>query len=435
MIQRYQHADMKDIWSDHHRFETFLCVELSVLKELSRAKLIPLTEKDVRAVAQSIQIDVKRIGEIEARTQHEILAFVEHVAEQCGVSGKWIHYGLTSSDVLDTAFSLQVKEGARVLKKEMLGVLQSLDELIKTHGKKLIMGHTHGVPAQPMMLEHLFSLWGVHLAEAFDGFMSAARRLCCVKLSGAVGNYPVITPEIEAAVAKDLDLPVVSIASQVVGRHLHAQLMSQLATVMSVIEKIALDIRHHHRDGQIREGFAKGQMGSSAMPHKQNPIACENFSGMARLMRAYAGAALENIALWMERDISHSSVERVIFPDAFHSGAYTLKRLAGVLSNLDVDEKRMRACIENTHEVYYSQMVNLKLLSQEKDKEKDRAAAYTAAQEASFEATKNNQSFLSLIQKKFPTLSWSDMSLQIWQKHSSVKAFREAHAYVEKRQI
>lgn len=433
MIERYQHSDIQKIWNDLSRFEFLWKVELSALKVMSRKKIIPIDEATIKKFESRVEINIQKIHEIEKRTQHEVLAFVEYVAEQCGADGKWIHYGLTSSDVLDTALSCQIRASAQVLKKLMEDVFDGIQSLIKVHGRLLIMGRTHGMSAQPMLLEHKFAMWGTHLAEACVPFFEALKNACCAKLSGAVGNYPVLSREIEIAVAHDLGLRPATVSSQVVGRHLHGAVVTQLAIMLSVIEKIAVDIRHHHCRGEIQEGFAKGQMGSSAMPHKQNPIACENFSGMARLARGYAQMALENIPLWLERDISHSSVERVVFPDIFHVAAYTLNRFSGVLKNLQVNSTAVQNSLKADNDVSYSQHVLLRLLSEEKDK----TVAYQKVQELSFKAKKENISFVKLVGQAYPKMSWSDLKPSIWEKElgRSTQLFQEAVSNVKKQKV
>ena len=433
MIERYQHSDIQKIWNDLNRFEIFWKIELAALKAMSRKKIIPIDEKTIRVFEDRVKMDIQKIGDLEKRTQHEVLAFVEHVSTQCGKEGRWVHYGMTSSDVLDSALSLQIKESGKVLKPLVCEVFDAIGQLIQSHGKILIMGRTHGMNAQPLLLEHKFALWGTQLAEACERFFDTVQSACALKLSGAVGNYTVLAPEIELAVAKDLGLKVAAVSSQVIGRHHHAAVVTQLAIVLSVIEKIAVDIRHHHRLGEIQEGFAKGQMGSSAMPHKHNPIACENFSGMARLARGYAQMSLENIALWLERDISHSSVERVVFPDIFHIAAYTLSRFKDVLKNLRINPDVIEQNLKEDNDVFYSQHVLLRLLSEEKDK----AAAYRKVQELSFKAHKENANFLKLIQQAYPKMSWNDLKRDVWEKQSgrSTKLFQEAASHVEKQNL
>jgi adenylosuccinate lyase len=423
MIERYEHPEMTPIWSETGRFEKLKDVECAVLRVMAKHKVVPLSDKDVDHLEKSFKIDLGKIKAHEKNTQHEILAFVAHWVDQCGPEGRWIHYGLTSSDVLDTALSLQIQSSLPILKKEFAKVLQAIESLIKNHGDNWILGRTHGVPAQPLKLSHKFALWGTHLAEAFEHFQYLTHNACQIKLSGAVGNYPIVSPEIEAESAKFLGLVPTSVATQVIGRHHHAALISQLAVVMGVIEKIAVDIRLHHQWGEICEGFSKKQMGSSAMPHKKNPIACENFTGMAKLLRGYTLMSLENIALWFERDISHSSVERVVFPDSFHIGAYTFKRLASVLSHLTINPKAMKDNLDSVQNVFYSQFINLSLLT----KETNKTAAYKQVQQCAFEARETNTDFLKLVKQKLPDLDMSKLNLKVWEQHEQcpITAFKE----------
>jgi adenylosuccinate lyase len=412
MIERYTHSEMTPIWSTASRYRVWWEVESEVMRELSRQKILPFGLDELERALKNVKLNVEAILGLEAKTQHDVIAFVDHVSPQMGPLGKWLHYGLTSSDVVDTAFSLQIQRASRVVLGEARSVLASLDRLIQTHGTRWMMGRTHGMNAQPQTLEQVFALWGVHLAEAVQNWIRHVKQACVAKLSGAVGNYPFISPAVEAKVAKSLGLTPCAIASQVVGRHLHAQVLCSMAVMMGVVEKIAVDLRHHHRSGieEMQEGFASGQKGSSAMPHKQNPIACENLTGLARMLRCYAGAALENIALWMERDISHSSVERVIFPDAFELCAYGLKRLSGVLTHLRIHPKNLQAHLDEARQVFYSQAVQLRHLRVAKD----RTESYNQVQELSFQAKEQNQDFLVLAQSKLAQVDLSGLSLDLW---------------------
>ncbi len=426
MISRYTHPEMDSIWSQAAKFESWLTVEWAVLEVLSDKGTIPISRKRLDQLRDLIQLSPERISEIEATTRHDVIAFVTHVAEQTKDVGNWVHYGLTSSDVIDTALSLQIKKAAGVLKKELQTTLDTLSQLINEHGDLMIMGRTHGVAAQPMTLGQKFALWGTHLSEVGLSLFSALNEAASVKLSGAVGNYPILSETVELEVAEKLGLPCVRGATQVIGRHVHARMHSELALMGSVIEKISVDIRSHQRSHELMEGFVKGQKGSSAMPHKKNPIGCENLTGIARLLRGYANSASENVALWMERDISHSSVERVIIPDAFQILAYGLKRFTSILKNLHVNPEGLEKNLKEARNTYYSQMLHLKLLRYFDD----RSEAYDAAQKASFEAHELNADFIDVVQKNWPELDISDWSLACWQSKKIIHSFEEVKRHV-----
>jgi len=344
LIDRYTRPEMGKIWSSEFRFSFMLEVETAVAEAQAEKGIIP--KAAAQAIRKKGKFSVSRILEIEKETKHDVIAFVSNVAENVGPHGRYIHFGMTSSDVLDTATSVQLGAASRVLEESLKGLKKSLLQQIRKHRSTLCSGRTHGMHAEPTSFG--MKLCG-HLAELLrceNRFKNAIDQVKICKLSGAVGTYSAQSPAIEKAVARKLKLRTETIATQVIPRDRHAEVFVSLALIGACLERLSVELRHLQRTevGEVYEGFSKGQKGSSAMPHKKNPISSENLTGCARLLRSYAQASLENIALWHERDISHSSVERVAFPDAFILCDYGLHRMAGVIANLQVDKERM---IEN----------------------------------------------------------------------------------------
>ncbi|MGE0529288.1 MAG: adenylosuccinate lyase, partial [Bdellovibrionales bacterium] len=327
MIPRYTRPEMGNLWTQEARFQCLLEVELAVAQVQSQLKMIPAEAyEEIRAKAR---FDVARIEEIEKTTKHDVIAFVSAVAEQVGPSGRYIHYGMTSSDVLDTALSVQIQKASPLLLSRFDRVERALETLVRKHAFTLTAGRTHGMHAEATTFG--FKMAG-HLSEfrrTRERVMRALAQMKIVKLSGAVGTYSTQPPEVERRVGELLGLEPERVATQVIPRDRHAELLWALAMTGAAIERLAIELRHLQRTevGEVIENFTPGQKGSSAMPHKKNPISAENLTGLARLLRANAGAALENVVLWHERDISHSSVERVIFPDSFILADYALDRL------------------------------------------------------------------------------------------------------------
>lgn len=376
MIKRYTRPEMGDLWSPESRFQCLLEVELAVAKAQAAAGMIPSSAyKNIKAKAK---FKVERIDEIEKTTKHDIIAFVSNLAENVGEDGRYIHYGMTSSDVLDTALSVQVQKALTVLMKGFDRLESALKKQIKRHAKTLCAGRTHGMHAEPTTFG--FKLAG-NLAEferARARVENAGRQMAIAKLSGAVGTFTTQPADIEKAVAKDLGLSPETLATQVIPRDRHAEMMWSLAITGAAIERLSIELRHLQRTevGEVIENFTPGQKGSSAMPHKKNPISAENLTGAARLLRANAGAALEDVALWHERDISHSSVERVIFPDSFILADYALHRLADLVDGLYVDAERMKTNMEASQGQLFSSQVLLAMI----DKGLVREEAYKIVQ-------------------------------------------------------
>jgi adenylosuccinate lyase len=318
-----------------------------------------------KAIADKGRFSAKRIAEIEKQTKHDVIAFVSNVAENVGPHGKYIHFGLTSSDVLDTAFSLQVREAGVVLRDSMSVLEKALLDLVKKHQDTLCAGRTHGMFAEPTTFGFKMSGFLAELRRNIVRVERGLAQMAICKLSGAVGTYSSMGVDVENRVAKKLKLIPETIATQVIPRDRHAEMILSLAMLTGGLERLSVELRHLQRSevGEVTEGFSKGQKGSSAMPHKKNPISAENITGLSRLLKGYAFTTMENIPLWHERDISHSSAERVIFPDAFIVTDYAVRRMATLLSGLEINKKRMLENIESSQGQLFSSHVLLALVA------------------------------------------------------------------------
>lgn len=362
MIPRYSREPMARIWSEENKFLTWLKVELAAMEALADEGLIPPDAPDRAKIAAVV--DVARIHEIEKQTQHDVAAFVDQVAATMGEYGRYFHFGLTSSDVLDTALALRLRESATLLLADLDELLAVLKEQAYRYKDQVMVGRTHGVHAEPITLGLKFALWYAEFQRQRKRLARARDVVSVGKLSGAVGTFAHLPPSVEAGVCARLGLTPAPIANQIIQRDRHAEYLTTLALIGSSIEKVALEIRHLQRT-EVREAeefFAAGQKGSSAMPHKRNPVLSENLCGLARLLRANALAAMENIALWHERDISHSSVERVIFPDSNILLDFMLARLTRLLKNLTVYPHRMEANLALSRGLVFSQTLLLALV-------------------------------------------------------------------------
>lgn len=376
MIARYTRPEMGAIWELENKFEKMQEVEIAVAQAQASLGIIPRAA--AKAITENARFSVKRIHELEQQTKHDVIAFVSNVAENVGEWGRFVHYGMTSSDVLDTAFSLQVRDAGQVLMQTVDFLIRNLQSLAHRHEYTLCAGRTHGMFAEP-------TTFGLKMAGHLAEIQRNRKRLelgladmnVC-KLSGAVGTYSGQPPIVESKVAKRLKLELETVATQIIPRDRHAYLMNSLALLGGCLERLALELRHLQRSevGEVTEGFSKGQKGSSAMPHKKNPISAENICGASRLLRAYAQASMENIALWHERDISHSSVERVIFPDAFILADYATHRAAVLVEGLEVHKRRMQENIDQAQGQLFSSQVLLALV----EKGLDREMAYAHVQ-------------------------------------------------------
>ena len=361
MIERYTNPEMGRLWSDQKKYETWLQVELASVDALVDEGIVPAADAtELRARAD---FSVDRINEIEKVTQHDVIAFTTSVAEFAGPSARWLHFGLTSSDVIDTAQALQMRDATDLILTLVDGLMAAVRERAEEHRRTPMIGRTHGVHAEPMTLGVKIALWHAELARDRDRIVRAREVVSVGKLSGAVGTFAHLPPSVEESVCRRLGLTPAPVASQVIQRDRHAELMSALAITASTLEKIALEIRGLQKTeiGEVEEPFAKGQKGSSAMPHKRNPIGCEQIVGMARLMRSNLMAALENNALWHERDISHSSVERVILPDTFIGVDHMLRRMTRIVKGMVVYPERMLENLNRSRGVVFSGTVLLEL--------------------------------------------------------------------------
>ncbi|MBX3157378.1 MAG: adenylosuccinate lyase [Deltaproteobacteria bacterium] len=364
MIPRYRRQELAALWEDKARFELWLEIELAACRAMERAGSVPAgTAAKVQAAAAG-KLDPERILAIEATTRHDVIAFLTHVEELAGEPARWLHLGMTSSDVLDTALAVQT---VRALDKiaAVIGELSAaLAVRAREHAATPMIGRSHGIHAEPIVAGLVFARWHAELGRAAARLARARETIAVGKLAGAVGVYGNLDPRIEREALGELGLAAETVATQIVARDRHAEVLCALAILGTAIEQIALGVRHWQRTevGEAEEGFAPGQKGSSAMPHKKNPILSENLCGLARLLRSYAQAGLEDVALWHERDISHSSVERVALPDATILADFMAARATGLVERLVVFPERMRANLERTGGLYFSEAVLLALV-------------------------------------------------------------------------
>ncbi len=363
MIPRYTPSEMGRLWSDQRKYDTWLRVESAAADAMADHGLIPLDA--ARDIRDKGKVDAARVDEIERTTQHDVIAFTTAVAEHVGASARWLHFGMTSSDVIDTAHALQMQASVDLLLQDLSVLLRVVRDRADEHRRTPMIGRTHGVHAEPMTFGLKLALWFTELVRDYDRLVRAREAISVGKLSGAVGTYAHLDPSIEQAVCAALGLTPAPVASQVIQRDRHAELLSTLAITAASLEKFAVEVRGLQKTeiGEVAEPFAKGQKGSSAMPHKRNPIGCEQITGLARLVRGNAMAALENVALWHERDISHSSVERVIVPDSFCALDHMVRRFTRIVRDLVVYSDRMRDNLERSRGVVFSGTVLLELAS------------------------------------------------------------------------
>jgi adenylosuccinate lyase len=352
---------MGRIWSDQRRYETWLRVEVAACEAMAVAGLIPA--EAARDIRDRGRFDVARIEEIERTTQHDVIAFTTAVGENVGPSARWLHFGLTSSDIVDTAQALQMRDACDLILANLEGLADVVRGRAFEHRRTAMIGRTHGVHAEPMTFGLKLALWYAELGRDIERVRRARAAISVGKLSGAVGTFAHLPPSIEADVCRRLGLEPAPVASQIVQRDRHAELLAALAITGASLEKFALEVRGLQKTelGEVEEPFAVGQKGSSAMPHKRNPIGCEQVVGLARLIRANAHAALENVALWHERDISHSSVERVILPDSFIALDHMIRRFTRIVGGLVVHQDRMRENLARSRGVIFSGSVLLEL--------------------------------------------------------------------------
>ena len=361
MIRRYAQPQMSAIWAEQRRFECWLEVELAAADAMAEAGIVP--QDAARELRAKATFDIARIDEIEQTTQHDLIAFTTAVAEAVGPAARWLHFGLTSSDVVDTALALQMRQACDLILEDLDALAAAIRQRAFEHRRTPMMGRTHGVHAEPMTLGLKLALWYAEVQRDIVRVRRAREAVAVGKISGAVGTFAHLPPSIEARVCEMLGLTADSISTQVVQRDRHAELMSTLAITAASIEKFALEIRGLQKTelGEVEEPFGKGQKGSSAMPHKRNPVGCEQLCGLARVVRGNAVAAFENVALWHERDISHSSVERVILPDSFLALDHMLRRFTRIVSGMVVYPDRMLENLARSRGVVFSGQVLLEL--------------------------------------------------------------------------
>lgn len=361
MIDRYTREEMGRIWSLDYKFQTYLDVELAVCHTYHKLGQIP--SGAMAQIEEKADFSLTRIDEIEAEVRHDVIAFLTCVNENIGDASRYVHMGLTSSDVIDTALALQIKEANKILEKDLEKVISAIKTLAKKHKNTICIGRSHGVHAEPMTFGVKLLSWLDIFERNSKRFKAVSKEIAVGQISGPVGTYSNISPEVEKLTCEELGLIPARISTQVIARDYHANYLQNLALIASCIDQCAIELRHLQRTEvlEVEEGFAKGQKGSSAMPHKKNPISGENLSGLARVVRANAVAALENIPLWHERDISHSSAERIIFPDSTILVDYMLNRFANVVENLVVHEENMLRNTSLYGGVVYSQRVLLAL--------------------------------------------------------------------------
>jgi adenylosuccinate lyase len=361
MIPRYSRPEMARLWSDENRFATWLEVEIAATEVLAERGVVP--REALAAIRDRARFDVARIGEIEREVQHDVVAFVSCVAESVGPEGRWLHYGLTSSDVVDTALAILMRDACDLLRTGLLDLTEAVRERALRHRHAPMIGRTHGVHAEPTTFGLKMALWHAELERQLARLDRARAGIAFGKLSGAVGTFSHLPPEVEEAVCARLGLLPAPVSSQVLQRDRHAEVMTTLALVAASLEKFATEIRALQKTEvrEVEEPFAAGQKGSSAMPHKRNPVGCEQVCGLARVVRANALAAMENVALWHERDISHSSAERVIVPDSFLALDHMLARFTRIVRGMAVDEARMRRNLDLGRGLVFSGQLLLEL--------------------------------------------------------------------------
>ena len=390
MIERYSLSPMKELWSEQAKYERWLKVELAVIEVLKERGDVPA--EDANEILSKAEVNVERILEIESEIGHDLLSFVRQLEESVGPSGRFIHKGLTSYDVVDTSLSMALSEGITLLEGELRALIEIVKQRADEHKDTLMIGRTHGMQAEPITFGLLLLVWFAELQRNLERLEHARAAVSYGKISGSVGTYANVDPETEQAVCEKLDLKAASITNQILQRDNHAEALSTLAVVAGTIEKMAINIRHLHRTevGEVREGKAHP---SSSMPHKQNPSTSETISGLVRIVRMNSLAALENMAIWHEQDLSRSSVERIIIPDSFIALHYMLRKMTEVMSHLQVNEEKMRANVELNLGGVFSQAVLLKLI----DKGMPRKEAHNLIRSYTVESEKSQTHLRELL--------------------------------------
>jgi adenylosuccinate lyase len=394
MIERYSRPEMARLWSQDAKYDAWLKVELAVCEVYAKRGVIPADA--LGRIKAKARVDAARIDEIEARTRHDVIAFLTNLEESIGADSRYVHVGMTSSDVLDTALALQLQQACDVLLADLERFRRALRALALAHKGTLCVGRSHGIHAEPMVFGLKPALWFAEAGRNIERLKRGKEAVGVGKISGAIGTFAHVDPDVEEEVCRLLGLEPDPISTQVVQRDRHAELCAVLAVIAASLEKVAVEIRSLQRTEilEVEEPFAEGQKGSSAMPHKRNPVGSENVSGLARLVRTNALAAFENVALWHERDISHSSVERVILPDSTILVDYMLHRMTGIIEGLQVYPERMKENMEQSYGLMFSQRVLLKLA----DTGLPRQHAYEIVQRNAMRAWQERTSFKALLE-------------------------------------
>jgi adenylosuccinate lyase len=393
LIARYTRAEMGRIWSEENRFRTWLKVEIAATETLAEAGIVP--KQAARAIRELADFRLERIREIEAEVRHDVIAFTTAVAEFVGPESRWFHYGLTSNDVVDTAQALLIKEASEIIAADLRDLCDVLKRRAFEFKDTPMIGRTHGIHAEPITFGFKLANWYSETQRNIERFDAAAEDMRVGKFSGAVGTFAHLTPELEEKMCARLGLKAAAISSQVIQRDRHANYIATLAIIACTLDKIAIEIRHLQRT-EVREAeeyFSEKQKGSSAMPHKRNPVTCEQVSGLARVVRSNAQAGFENVALWHERDISHSSVERVILPDSTTLVDYMLAKTTNLLDTMFVYPERMKAHLESTGGLVFSGQLLLDLVEQGVSRED----AYRLVQSHAMRAWKEGLTFRDLV--------------------------------------
>lgn len=361
MVERYAREEMKKLWDMNAKYSAWLEVEKALVRGWNKLGLIP--DLDCEKICKNAKFDIKRIDEIEAVTKHDLIAFTTSVAESLGEESRWVHYGITSSDCIDTAVALQMRDSLKIIIKDVEILKESIKKQAYAHKETLMVGRSHGIHGEPITFGLVCAIWYDEINHHLEALKNTMEVICVGQLSGAMGNLAHTPMELEELVCEDLELKAAPASNQVIQRDRYARLMSDLALLASSCEKIAVEIRHLQRTEvyEAEEYFSEGQKGSSAMPHKRNPVLSENITGLCRMIRSFCIPAMENVALWHERDISHSSVERFILPDSFITTDFMLMRLSGLIEKLVVYPKNMMKNLNLTGGLVFSQRILLEL--------------------------------------------------------------------------
>ena len=409
MIERYTLPEMGKIWDDQFKLETWLKIEILACE--ARAEMGEVSKDDLEVIKSKANFNLKRVLEIEETTKHDVIAFLTNVAEYVGPASRHIHYGMTSSDVLDTALAYQMKSAGELLLKKLIGLKNVLQKRAIEHKKTICVGRSHGIHAEAYSMGLKFALWFEEAKRNISRLKNAIQSISTGKISGAVGTFEHLSPKVEEYVCSKLGLKPEPVATQVVQRDRHAEFLTVMAIIASSLEKIAIEVRHLQRTEvlEAEEYFSKGQKGSSAMPHKRNPIVSERITGIARLLRSNSLAALENVALWHERDISHSSVERIIIPDSCIALDYALNLAIKLVDKLIIYPKNMIKNLNLTRGLIFSQTVLLKLTEKGMSREDAYEVVQTSAMKVWADQSKNLRDELSLSDKVKKYFSQNDL--------------------------